>query len=205
MRGQAYWIAAATVLLCTVVLGQTAAALGPTAQIKQTVDRMLEVLQDPRLTPESKQLERRRLLRAIADESFDFEEMSRRVMAMHWRALTEVQRREFVGLFSELLERDYTSKIEQYSGETILYNGERVDDDAATVSTRIVRKDGTEIPVDYRLRRRNGRWLTYDVSIERISLVGNYRTQFHNVIQTSSYETLVKKLRIRIEELQLAR
>jgi phospholipid transport system substrate-binding protein len=175
-------------------------AVSPTAQVKQAVDHALQVLQDPALKPESKQPERRRLLRAIADELFDFEEMSRRALGPHWRPLAETQRREFVRLFSDALERAYMSTIERYGGETVLYTAERVDDDYATVSTRIVRKEGNEIPVDYRVLKRNGHWLAYDVSIEGMSLVANYRTQFNTVIQTSSYEELVKRLRSRVEE-----
>ena len=182
-----------------------APAASPTAQIKQAVDHAVHVLQDPALTLESKQPERRRLLRAIADEIFDFEEMSRRALGPHWRALAEAQRREFVRLFSDVLERAYMSKIEQYSGEKILYTGERVQDDYATVSTRVVRKEGNELFVDYRVFMRSGRWMAYDVSIEGVSLVANYRTQLNNVIQTSSYDELVKKLRSRVEALQAPR
>src|SRR5260370_29858647 len=115
-------------------------------------------------------------------------------MARHWQPLTEPQRTEFVGLFADLLERSYISKIETYGGEKIQYTGERIDGDYATVSTRIITKNGTEVPVDYRMTKRGDRWLVYDVSIARVSLVSSSRPQFNKIIQTSSYNELVSKL-----------
>jgi|SRR5262245_9384020 len=178
-----------------------AAALagGPTEQVKQGVDRAIQVLQDPVLKPEPRHAERRRLLRAVADELFDFEEMSRRALGPHWRTLTEAQRRDFASLFADVLDRAYMSTIERFSGETIVYTGERVEDDYATVFTRVVRRDRPEIPLDYRMCQRNGRWFSYDVTYEGVSFAANYRTQFNHIIQTSSYEELVKKLRGRVE------
>jgi len=122
-------------------------------------------------------------------------------MARHWQPLSEAQRTEFVGLFAELLERSYISKIETYGGEKIQYTAERADGDFATVSTRIITKNGTEVPVDYRMIKRADRWLVYDVSIEGVSLVSNYRTQFNKIIQTTSYAELVSKLRNKQDEL----
>ncbi|MGH9389192.1 MAG: MlaC/ttg2D family ABC transporter substrate-binding protein, partial [Vicinamibacteria bacterium] len=115
--------------------------------------------------------------------------------------LTDKQREEFVLLFSDLLERSYISKIELYGGEKIQYPGERVEGDQATVTTRIVTKNGTEVPIDYRLLKRGDRWLVYDVSIEGVSLVSNYRTQFNKIIQTASYAELVQKMKTKQEEI----
>jgi phospholipid transport system substrate-binding protein len=141
-------------------------------------------------------------VRKIANDIFDFGEIAKRSMARHWQPLSEAQRNEFVGLFADLLERSYISKIETYGGEKIQYTAERADGEYATVSTKIVTKNGTEVPVDYRLIKRSGdRWLVYDVSIEGVSLVSNYRTQFNKIIQTSSYNELVSKLRNKQDEL----
>ncbi len=192
-------IATGAALVCALAVAAAASDSSPTAQVKEAVDQALHVLQDPVLKTEPKQAERRRILRTIADGLFDFEEMSRRAMSAHWRPLSEDQRREFVRLFSEVLERAYMSKIESYNGEKIRYTGERIEGDTATVSTRIVTKEGIEIPIDYRLLTRNGRWLAYDVSIEGVSLVANYRTQFNSVIRTSSYDELLRRLRSRAE------
>jgi phospholipid transport system substrate-binding protein len=103
-------------------------------------------------------------------------------------------------LFGDLLERTYISKIEGYSGERIVYAGEKVDGDQVTVRTRIVTKQGTEIPVDYRMFERDGRWLVFDVNIEGVSLVGNYRSQFNTIIVRSSYQELVTKLKAKQDE-----
>ena len=189
-------------LLCALAVVPAAhgAGPGPTEQLRRAIDRVLRVLEDPALKGEARAAERRHALRQIADEIFDFDEMARRAMGQHWRSLTAAQRTEFVQVFSDLLERAYTSKIELYRGEKIQYPGERVEGDLATVSTRIVTKNGTEVPVDYRTLRRGDRWRVYDVSIEGVSLVANYRTQFNSIIRTSSYEELLKKMRSRLEE-----
>src|SRR6267143_1959470 len=107
----------------------------------------------------------------------------------------EKDRQEFTALFTDLIERAYISKIERYSGERIAYAGEAVDGGLATVRTRFVTKQGTEVPVDYRMQQRGDRWLVYDVSVEGVSLINNYRTQFEKIIQTSSYAELVRKMK----------
>jgi phospholipid transport system substrate-binding protein len=186
-------------LAVTVVV--PAAAGVPTDQLRGAVDRVLKTLEDPSLKGEGKVGERRVAVRKIANEIFDFGEIAKRSMARHWQPLTEAQRSEFVGLFADLLERSYISKIETYGGEKIQYSGERVDGEYATVSTKIITKNGTEVPVDYRMIKRADHWFVYDVSIEGVSLVSNYRTQFNKIIQTSSYNELVAKLKNKQGEL----
>ena len=178
-----------------------AAAGVPTDQLKGAVERVLKTLDDPSLKGQGRLGERRVAVRKIANEIFDFGEIAKRSMARHWQPLSDAQRTEFVGLFADLLERSYISKIETYGGEKIQYTAERADGDFATVSTRIVTKNGTEVPVDYRMIKRSDRWLVYDVSIEGVSLVSNYRTQFNKIIQTTSYNELVSKLRNKQDEL----
>ena len=188
-------------LLCALTAA-SAADGGPTEQLKDAIDRILEILEDPALEGAARASGRHRAVRQIADEIFDFEETARRAMAQHWRPLTAAQQREFVEAFSDLLERAYMSKIELYSGEKIQYPGERVEGDVATVATRIITKKGTEVPIDYRMLRRGARWRVYDVSIEGVSLIANYRTQFNSVIRTSSYDELLRKMRSRVEEIR---
>jgi phospholipid transport system substrate-binding protein len=179
-----------------------AAAGVATDQLKGAVERVLKTLDDPTLKGEARLPERRAAVRKIANEIFDFGEIAKRSMARHWQPLSETQRNEFVGLFADLLERSYISKIETYGGEKIQYTAERADGEYATVSTRIITKNGTEVPVDYRMIKRPGdHWLVYDVSIEGVSLVSNYRTQFNKIIQTSSYNELVSKLKNKQDEL----
>jgi phospholipid transport system substrate-binding protein len=194
----------AVVLAGVLVVGLSsapAAAGVPTDQLKGAVERVLKTLDDPALKGDARVGERRVAVRKIANEIFDFSEIAKRSMARHWQPLSEAQRTEFVGLFADLLERSYISKIETYGGEKIQYTAERADGDFATVSTRIVTKNGTEVPVDYRMIKRADRWLVYDVSIEGVSLVSNYRTQFNKIIQTTSYNELVSKLRNKQDEL----
>jgi phospholipid transport system substrate-binding protein len=178
-----------------------AAAGVPTDQLKGAVERVLKTLDDPALKGQTRLGERRVAVRKIANEIFDFSEIAKRSMARHWQPLSEAQKNEFVGLFADLLERSYISKIETYGGEKIQYTAERADGEFATVSTRIITKNGTEVPVDYRMIKRADRWLVYDVSIEGVSLVSNYRTQFNKIIQTTSYNELISKLRNKQDEL----
>lgn len=177
-----------------------AVAGSPTDQVKNRVDRVVKVLEDPQMKLDGRVVERRAAIRAIANELFDFREISQRSLARHWQQRTPAEREEFAELFGDLLEQSYVSKIELYSGEKVQYVGEVLDGEYATVRTRIITKQNTEIPVDYRLLRQGDQWRAYDVLIEGVSLVGNYRTQFNAVIQKSSYEGLVKALRAKRDE-----
>jgi phospholipid transport system substrate-binding protein len=195
-------LCATLVMAILLLLAVRPAAAGPpTDQLKGAIDRVVKALEDPSLKGAGRSAERRTAVRRIADDIFDFNEIARRALARHWQPLSDKQRTEFVGLFSDLLERSYLSKIETYGGEKIQYVGERVDGDAASVATRIVTKSGTEVPVDYRMQKKGDRWLVYDVNIEGVSLVSNYRTQFNKIIQTGSYNDLVQKLKAKHDEL----
>jgi phospholipid transport system substrate-binding protein len=197
------WGLLGAVLGCLLVLpwAREAEAGVPSDQLKSAIDRVVKTLEDPSLKGPDKALDRRRAVRKIANEIFDFQEIARRSLAQHWAPLNEKTREEFVMLFADLLERSYISKIELYGGEKILYTGERVDGDTSTVSTRIMTKNGTDVPIDYRLHKRGDRWLVYDVSIEGVSLVSNYRTQFNKIIQTASFNELMNKMRTKQDEL----
>jgi phospholipid transport system substrate-binding protein len=177
-----------------------ATAGAPTDQLKGAIDRVINTIESPALKGEGKVMDRRREVRKIANDIFDFGEISRRSLARHWQGLSDRDREEFIVLFGDLLERSYVSRIEQYGGEKIQYTGEKVEGDLAVVSSKIIAKGGTEVPVDYRMLRRGDRWLVYDVSIEGVSLVANYRTQFNKIIQTSSYKDLVKKMKAKQDE-----
>ena len=181
-----------------------ATAGAATDQLKGAIDRVVRTMEDPALKSADKRPERRREVRVIANEIFDFGEIARRSLGRHWQSLTDPQRTEFVALFADLLERSYISKIELYGGEKIAYASERVEGELATVATKILTKNSTEVPIDYRLLRRGDRWLVYDVSIEGVSLVSNYRTQFNKIIQTTSYNDLVQKMRTKQDELVAA-
>jgi phospholipid transport system substrate-binding protein len=182
-------------LLAAVAVAAPAWAGAPTDQLRTSIDQVIKMLEDPSLKGEAKAADRRKAVRAIASDIFDFSEMARRSLARHWKGLNERDRQEFVALFTDLLERSYFSRIESYGGERIAYANEQSEGDIATVNTRIVTKNGTEVPVDYRMLKRGDRWRVYDVNIEGVSLIGNYRTQFNKIIQTSSYAELIKRMK----------
>ncbi|MEK7715359.1 MAG: ABC transporter substrate-binding protein [candidate division NC10 bacterium] len=171
----------------------------PTDQLRTQIDRVIQVLEDPELKKESTVKARRAAVRKIANDIFDFSETAKRSLARHWPPRTPAEREEFIALFADLLERSYISKIEVYGGEKIGYLGETIDGDLATVRTKIVTKQQTEIPIDYRMLR-SEKWLVYDIIIEGVSLIANYRTQFNKIITTSSYQELVKKMKSKQEE-----
>lgn len=188
------------VAAAVVLQGGAAWAGAPTDQLKGRIDRVLKVL-DPDAKQEGKSEERRAAIRKIAHETFDFREISQRSLARHWQGRTPAERDEFIELFADLLERSYIGQIEQYSGgEKILYVAESVEGDQAQVRTKLVTKQSSEIPVDYRLHRQGDRWLVYDVSVEGVSLVSNYRAQFDRIIRSSSYKQLADKLKAKKDE-----
>ncbi len=173
----------------------------PTDQLKAHIDQVVKILEDPALKGDSQITERRAAVRTVANDLFDFAEMAKRTLARHWQGQTAREREEFAGLFADVLERAYISKIElSGGGEKIRYGREHLDGDFATVTTKITTRQGQEVPVDYRMLRQGDRWLVYDVVIEGISLVSNYRSQFNQIIQTSSYEALVRRMKAKQEE-----
>ena len=182
------------VMLAGPMAARDAWAGAPTEQLRTQIERAIKVLEDPELAKESRMPERRAAIRRVANEIFDFTETTRRSLGPHWQARTPQEREEITRLFADLLERSYIGRIETYSGEKIQFIGDSVDGDQANVRTRLVTKQGTEVPVDYRMHRVGDRWLSYDVVIEGVSLVANYRAQFNKIIQTSGYASLVKKL-----------
>ena len=181
--------------LVALLVAAPAWAGAPTDQLRGSIDRVVKTLESPGMKGEAHAADRKAAVRRIANDIFDFAEIAKRSLGRHWPPRTEPERKEFVGLFADLLERSYISKIELYGGEKILYTGERVDGDTASVMTKIITKSGTEVPIEYRLLHQGERWLVYDVSIEGVSLVSNYRTQFNKIIQTASYAELVRKMK----------
>ena len=179
------------------LLVASSASAGPaTDQLRVGTDRVLKTLADPALRGPDRVAERQKALREITDPMFDWAEMARRALGRHWQTRTDAERQEFVPLFRNLLERTYATRIERYNGEQITYTGESIEGDQATVRTKILDRTNRELPIDYRMvRGPDGRWLIYDVLIEGVSLVANYRSQFDQIIRTASYERLVEKLK----------
>ncbi len=183
-------------LALVLAAGAPALAGPPTDQLREYSDQVIKVLDDPALRVQ----DRRAAVRKIANQIFDVGETARRALARHWQARTAAEREEFTQLFADLLERTYIARIDQYGGEKISYVGEAIDGDHATVRARVFTKKGTEVPVESRMLLRGERWLIYDVLIENVSLIANYRAQFDKIVRTTSFEELVRRLKTRRDE-----
>ena len=178
-------------------LGMDAWAGAPTDQVRSYPNRVLKVLEDPALTPP----QRREAVRSLAAEAFDATETAQRALGVHWQQRTPAERAQFVKLFASLLEQTYIARIDEYGGEHLEYISEQIDGDKATVRARIITNKGSLVAVESRVIQKGGRWLIYDILIENLSLISNYRSQFDRVIRTSSYGELVKRLQARIDVL----
>jgi phospholipid transport system substrate-binding protein len=137
----------------------------------------------------------------VISERFDFEEMSKRSLATHWAEHTPQEKKEFVEVFTNLLERSYMDRIEAYTDEQVEYNNEKIDEGFAVVRTTITAKDKEPIPIDYKLIKEGDAWKVYDVVIEGVSLVNNYRNQFNKIISANSYQELLKKMKTKEAEI----
>ena len=187
-------------LLAVLSAPEPALAGDPTDQIRGAIDRGIAILKRPDLKAKEKREERREALRKELFPCFHFEEMAKRSLGVHWKDRTPQEREEFTRLFRNLLENAYAGKIEGYKGEKILYRKESVDLPYAEVNTVIVTLQGDEIPVDYRVLKDGARWRIYDIVIEGVSLVNNYRSQFAGILQKSSYPELVRRLKSTIRQ-----
>jgi phospholipid transport system substrate-binding protein len=194
MRGLTCRVLTLILIINLAGMADQALAGPPTEAVKSTVDEVIQILQSP--APKQR---RRQLVKQTVDRRFDYEEMAKRTLP-NWNKLSAAQHREFVSLFSELLEASYADKLMKYSGEKVDYVGERVDGDRAEVRTLLVRRND-RIPMNYRLLNKS-RWVVYDVGIEGVSLVNNYRSQFTRVISESSYAELVRRLRTKVNEMR---
>jgi phospholipid transport system substrate-binding protein len=186
-----------------VAAAAAAPAVAPRDVVQGAVARVIATLEDAKfsqpgeaLTASGPTADRvRSEIRRIATELFDFDEVARRALSRHWAGRTRAEQTEFIALFTDLLERSYVGKIESYSGEKIVYTGEVVDGTYATVRSRIVTRRRTDTALDYRMHEIDGRWKVYDVLIDGVSFVSTYRSEFNRVIQSSSYDELVERLR----------
>ncbi len=174
----------------------TLALESPTEVVRGTITEALHILEDPALKDPAKLMPRRRMLEEVIATRFDYEEMSKRSLAGYWTPLTNEQRAEFVNLFKAFLSDRYAGKIEGYSGEQVEYLSERLEGQYAEVRTKLV-SSKVEIPMDYRLINKAGRWYAYDIIADGVSLVKNYRSQFQKIIRSESYQELVRRLRER--------
>lgn len=191
----------ASLFFLTLALSPQGAWAGePTDRIKNSTDKILSIVSNRELKSPGKERERRKLIRKAVDERFDWEEMARRSMGTHWAARTPEEKKEFISLYGDLLERTYLERVEGYAGEKVFYLSEKQDGDYAEVDVKIITTQNAEVPVKYRMRKKNGDWLVYDISIAGVSLVNNYRVQFSSILAKSSYGELVKQLQRKVAE-----
>jgi phospholipid transport system substrate-binding protein len=181
-------------LVSYLTLPWTATAGAPTDQVRASVDNILAILKNPALKAESRKKDRRDQLRRAIFSRFDFSEMAKRSLGSEWRKLSPQQQEEFVRLFTDLLERAYLDQIEAYNDEKFIYAKETVDQGYAEVQSKIVTAKA-EYSLNYRLYLVGSEWKVYDVVVENISLVNNYRAQFSRIIANQSYEELVRRMK----------
>jgi len=183
--------------LIAISLSLPALAAGPQERVKATLEAVSAVLTDPQLQGPAKAEERQQRLRRIIFDTFDFEEMAGMTLGGHWARLTSQQREEFVGLFGDLFERSYNRLVLRFLPEReATYGTASLEEDRAIVrTTLLVRKTNEQLPVDYRLIAKGQRWTVFDVVVDGVSLALNYRAQFDRILRTSSYDTLVEKIK----------
>jgi len=187
-------------LLILLAAGSVCPAGEPTELIRKATDGVIAILNDPSLKGPDKTEEKVRKIREAVDKRFAWEEISKRTLARYWKERTPAERAEFIKLFGKLLERTYLDKVKEgYSGEKVLYVDEKVEGRYGRVRVMIVTKQNTEIPVEYRMLKKGDNWLIYDISIEGVSLVNNYRKQFSHILSRSSYSELLERLRAKVE------
>ena len=167
----------------------------PADQVRATAERVLEILNEPKLAKPAAMEERHQRLREAIYPRFDFPEMAQRSLGGAWRRITPAERQEYVKLFTELLEESYVNNIESYRGEKILYGRETEEGDFAEVDTKIINKQREEIAVNYKLHKTDEGWKVYDVVIENVSLVNNYRAQFSRLLNQLSFPELLDRIR----------
>lgn len=188
-------------LLVVVMPVSVGAGEGPQDRVRDTLESALRILKDPALQGPEKEAVRRREVRKLIASRFNYEEMAARALDVHWKKLGKEEQKAFVDLFGELFERSYSRMVlDSLPDRQVLYTGESVNGTRAIVNTVIVDERGDRIPVDYQLQRPTEQWELFDVVIDGVSIVTNYQSQFNKIIQASSYDDLVKRMRIKRDE-----
>lgn len=175
----------------------------PKASLQTTIDSILSLLRDKSFSSPDKKEVRREKIRALLNERFDFAEMGKRSLANHWKGRTPDEQKEFVSIFSDLLEASYIGKIEGYTDEKVTYDSEKIKGDGkyGQVETSIVTAK-VDIPIDYKLINKDGKWLVYDVTIEGVSFVSTYKGQYNEIIVKNSYASLIEQMKDKLKEVK---
>lgn len=189
-----------TLLITAALFLASAAFANPIEVVKKTVDEVVHIVADKEL--KKSDTKRRHALKKAISSIFDYSEMAKRSLGKHWNVRTATEKKQFAELFATLLENSYAGKIESYNNEKIVYIKEILEEEYAEVKSKVVTAARDEFTLDYRLFKHNGKWMVYDVIIEGVSLVSNYRSQFNKIITANGYAKLVEKLQSKSEELK---
>ena len=186
-----------TLILCLIFPVSAFAGI-PLETVKGHVDKVLDVLHDPSLKAESAKKVKKDKIRAVAEKMFDFTELSKRTLAQNWSKLSPEQQKEFIELYTSLLEDAYVDKIMAYTNEKIAFSNEvALTEKTVEVRSTVLRAKG-DVPIAYRVIVKDGSWRVYDVVIEGVSLINNYRSQFREILINKPPESLLETLRKRV-------
>lgn len=191
------WMTAACLLLCLAPVPALSVDAGPMAQIEQTVEQVIDTLKDDAIRGE----QQRQRLTELIKARFDFQAMSQWVLGPYWKKADSGERETFMELFSELLEASYLGRIESYTDEEVRFVSEKINGPRAEVETLIVTRSA-DIPISYKLVDRQGEWLVYDVIVEKVSLVRNYRGTYTEIARKEGMDGLFEQMRSKIEDLK---
>ena len=194
----------ATILLSTIMIFLPCSlswAMSPGEVIVEMADQSLKILQDPSLQGTDKIAERKQKLWELLGPVFNFDEISRMALGQHWNNYTDQEKEEFTQIFTDVLKSTYLDRTDSYSGEKVVFIKEIVKNNRSKVQTNFITKDGEKAAVDFSLKNNNGTWKIYDVIIEGVSTVANYRSQFNSILSKSPFAELIKKLKEKEAEL----
>ena len=175
--------------------------MGPRASMQCAIEEIMVILNHERLSRPENREDRRILILAVVRHHFDFEEMGKRTLAKEWKKRNPDERKHFVEVFSQLLENTYVKRVEAYSDEKVVFLKESINGNKALVPN-VIKKDDLEIPINYKLLEKDSDWRVYDVVIEGVSLVRNYRTQFRNILKKEKYAGLVKRIDEKLKKIE---
>ena len=167
------------VLTASLFIASVACA-NPTEDVKKTVDEVVRIVADKEM--KKNDVKRRQALKKTISVIFDYSEMAKRSLGKHWNTRTAAEKKQFAELFATLLENSYAGKIESYNNEKIVYIKEILEEDHAEIKSKVITAARDEFTLDYRMFKHEGKWMVYDVVIEGVSLISNYRSQFNKII-----------------------
>ncbi len=187
---------------CLIIVAECALANDdPLAQLQASVESILEVLKDEQLAVPEMRGERRQRVEALVDGIFDFQEMGKRTLGAAWDKVQPAAKKEFVDLFAALVKQRYIGKIDEYSGQKVSFKKQIVKKKSAIIYS-ILLNNGIEVPIDYKMLRKGMKWVGYDMRIENVSLVANYRRDFQSIIKKEKFDGLLEKMRKKVGNLQ---